>query len=656
MGIYIFEPELHKIKKKGGKMDMSTCVSDLGEEQLDVLLSKYVDKKNCFMLHPTTDSLLSFDLISGNTSHMFSGGQAYFAEVLRSLSIRRVIEQTIIRRFIDNYTLKEAQQDLTSWCSDIKPHSNCRLEDNESNLQECFKADVKRLVVRSVEETMHDINTECDFAQRVFTNALHFHAMMNLVPYKRTRCVPPKHKRTRCVPPKHTTWDKRLRYEDHMIRICQELKNTIHMTKSIPSHEDTIIVYDKATRTVKAFEYERGQLNQIDIVFFAGVTHETFSISQSTSQLIQTHSLCETVLPIEKYLNDLNVARMRVIRQIGFRSTVIVQDVDEGPLPENTQNSPSFDNFIQRSLAEYKKGVQNSLKEVDNILKDISRGSNIAWPGDIDSRSLPPNQKTDIENLSRLADSLSRGHSITTVKPPKAIAKQIQAHAQSIGRVLADQAKLLSAARHKLITQEHVQQATTDRNAELVKECYESRQKITSMEHLIDRLKGQLDSKEKDLNAAFLAQSERSPPMQPNMVRDIYNQNEASDGDSCVRFINVSKCSNKKSRYLNANFSIPPIDQDLVQHAKQTWQKEVKSMFRLNDHMYTSTGNRVTMQPSYETTSVYLEMFCTEFMGFRVTGRVVFDYEFTSNPDTLGYTFDKESKWTPVQFLNQYVS
>jgi hypothetical protein len=367
------------------------CAHSLSVRQIsDLLENAKVDTTNCILMHPTEDTVLSFDMVNGNKRFMFSDGRSYFADVLKRLSLNRVIESTIVRSFFDSYTAKEALSDWNKMNSDTrslfqKDSSPDDKESGRTDIYRFFTSDIKRMMKRAVEQTMYSIDATCNIAQRTLIKALHFHAVLNMVPCKPVVQWQAAKLKTRLQPVSSMPFTGYV-YEHRIAQACMETERGVHMTHSVLSQEDTVIVFDSATKRVMAFLFDGGKLSPLEVIFFGGASHDTFT-RRGGHPLVQTHSLCETVLPLEKYLHEMETAHMKVLKELAFRSTVIIQNAQdsEGPVAKNsktdtedTNRNTSTDPYVVRAVKEYKKEIDDYWRTVSTTIKEVAAGSTSA--------------------------------------------------------------------------------------------------------------------------------------------------------------------------------------------------------------------------------------------------------------------------------------
>lgn len=654
-----------------------TCVHSLTTSQIKQLLQDAnVRTGNCVLLHPTADTLVSFDMIKGNKKYMFSDGQSYFEDVLKSLSLKKVIEKTIIRSFLDTYTPKEAVSDWKKMEKDM----SSLLSQEKDTLYKFFLCDINRFMRRAVQETMHSIDKICKIAQRTLKDALFYHAVLNLVPCKAVE------ERKKVGKGRHLIVARSYAYEKHIAEVCKKTEDRICMTQTVPPQEDCVIIYDYEVKGVKAFLYDKEKLVPLNVVFFCGVSHESFT-RRATHPYIQTHSLCETVLPLEMYLHSMISTRMKVLKDLGFRNTVIIQNLDDSgnsyddSLTKNSKGDKSGNqyNFSEKSIEDAVKAYRREINETWSSMVKAMKDANKApyMDGEIDISSEHNTMSGDIVN-----NTLSLEGNDIGVLVRKMMKANVPLHGNDRDRNLAyiqsaadksrqDYLRLLHnnhSMRNALAASEQAIRIWRSRNVELYEKLTTLGNSHSMQTRAMSKLQQKLEETSNDLKHMRSLQSVpneessdagQSVCMQENIIVDINNNDDYNahvphaNDKRCVRYVNISDSSEKKLRYLNANFSVPPMDGDIVSTARQAWERLVRCMFFLRDDVYTSTGNKMERQLSYETTCVYVEGFCREFMNFKAVGRVVFDHELMSKTDTVDYMFKSEVEGTAIEFVNK---
>jgi hypothetical protein len=668
--------------------DKTTCVEDLTLGQLsDLLVSAKIDVNSCILIHPIEETVLSFDMLNGNKQFMFSEGRSYFTDVLKCLSLRRVIENTIVRSFFDSYTGKEALSDWNKMDKDTR--SLFRKNSSPTNFYQLFIRDIKRIMKGAVEQTMYSIDTICNTAQQTLTQALHFHAVLNMVP-----CMPVteqregKREQSRPVSTKSST---AYFYERHISQACAETESAVHMTHLVPPHEDTVIVFDRVTKKVLAFLCEGRKLSPLDVVFFGGVSHETFTRGRHT---LQTHSLCETIIPLEKYLHEMESTRMKVLKEVGFRTTVIIQNADdyEGPIAkkkkvDQTERTgyESIDPHVAQSIKEYKKEIRDHWGAVSKCIEEIADGSVLAAPLPLNGRDVTEGEEGPNINVPAFGNAIAEDSTNVLKRVQDLQRRQGPLGGPSVDVSLAyienGTARLQKAALKQQHNNFALRRAMTawqksysnvcEKNQELAAKLASTQHAYTMQTRTMSTVLTELDATKAGLRHLknMVVIPEDRPDLDGNyklntgLRVNAVGVNGGGHGDynveiseqnniNSVRYVNVSDFGEKSSRYLNANFAIPPVDESIKGAARNAWENEVKSRFFLRDHLYSVTGNHIERQPSFDTTSVYLGGFCKQFMNFRIMGRVVFDSDFISKTDALDYMFTRESEGSAIDLVN----
>lgn len=672
-----------------GEENEAMCAHGLSVKQIsDLLVEATVDTTNCILIHPTDDTVLSFDMVNGNKRFMFSDGQSYFADVVKSLSLNRVIESTIIRSFFDSYTARAALSDWNKMDRDTrslfrKNGSSDNDGSHPTDLYRFFTSDIKRMLKRAVEQTMYSIDTTLNVAQRTLIRALQFHAVLNMVPCKPVaqqqgvKCKDHPH-------PDPTVSYTGYAYEHLIAQACMGTERDMHMTHCVPSQEDTVIVFNCATKRANAFSYEGGKLSPLGVMFFGGVSHETFT-RRRDHPLVQTHSLCETVIHLEKYLHGMESAHMKVLKDLAFRSTVIIQNADDcegGPVTKKSKTvkggrdiTQPTDPGIAQAMKEYKQEMGNCMAAVSKQLKQISNGSMSAAHTPLYGRNVTEAELDSCMNVNVFGKVITEG-SIDVLGLVNDLQRQqaplggrdkdttlayIQSGTSKLQKEFVTQQHNNHSLRNALTASHKVQKTIVSRNEALMAEVIDSRQASAVQNRTLCVTQSNLDAANSKLqhmrrtmimpdDGTKSTQDKANAGLCVNMVVDVQNQDDYNGDMSqlndtrSVRYVNLSDSADNSLRYLNANFSVPPVDQSIREAARKAWESEVRSRFFLRDHVYSSTGNPVERQPSYDTTSIYIGGFCRQFMDFRILGRVVFDSSFISKTDTLEYLFACESE------------
>lgn len=675
----------------------ATCVHGLSVKQImDLLTEAKVETASCILMHPTEDSVLSFDMVNGNKRFMFSEGRTYFAEVLKSLSLNRVIESTIIRSFFDSYTAKEALSDWNKMVRDTQTlfgkDSRTDATSASLDLYRFFTSDIKRMMKRAVEQTMYSLSTICNTAQQTLIKALHFHAVLNMVPRKPLI----QEEGVKCKKqPVPIISSSSYIYEHHIAQACMEMEHCLKMTHSVQSQEDTIIVFNSATKRALAFLYQDGKLCPLELVFFGDASQEMFT-RRASQPFVQTHSLCETVLPLERYLHGMETAHMKVLKELSFRSTVVIQNAEgsEGPTAkkskmdnEERQGTLSTDPYVVQSVKEYKNEIDAYWQMVSKTLKEVAGGSTTTahvplWGRDVTEEEMK--NAMDIDgvgniitedgtNIMRLVQDLQSRQGPLSGRAVDTSLAYIESGTSKLQKELVKQQRNNAALRHALTAWQKTHSVLCGRNEALMTELLTSKRSHTMQTRTLSKLQAELDAAKQDLRHVRSTmvvpeeetdsdQGKSKHDMIVNVVVDNENQNDYNadqsqqNGTRTIRYVNLSDSSDNKLRYLNANFSVPPVDQSIRESARKAWESEVRTRFFLRDYVFSPTGNHMERQPSYDTTSVYIGGFCKQFMNFRVMGRVVFDSSFTSQTDTLEHMFACESEGTAVDLVNKMQS
>ena len=666
----------------------ATCVHDLTLSQIsDFLTAAKIDVTNCTLLHPTEDTVLSFDMLSGNKRFMFSDGRSYFTDVLKSLSLRRVIESTIVRSFFDAYTAKDA---LSDWKKLVKDTQSLFQKDScPADLYNLFTSDTRRMLKAGVEQTMYSIDTTCNKAQRTLIQALHFHAVLNMVPCMEV--VQQQDKKLKMSQAGITKVSNRYSYEHHIAQACMKTEHGVHLTHSVPPQEDTVVVFDFAAKKPLAFVYEGGKISQLEVMFFGGASGETFT--RRGRNLVQTHSLCETVIQLEKYLHEMETMHMKVLKDVAFRSTVIAQNADdcEGhttkkiKLDEETSNRQT-DPYVANIIEEYKKEIGDTWQTVTKTIKEIAEGSTSAAQVPLNGRNVTEQDlksgmnvnvvgniiTEDGINVLSLVQELKNKQGPLGGRALDTSLAHIESGTTKLQKEFVKQHQNNIALRRAMTVWQKTHSLVCKRNGELLTDLVTSKRCHTMQTRTMTKLQSELDATKADLHriASTMAVPRDSPDSdQNNRLRlqvngtidvknqDHYNADTSQQNDThCIRYVNVSDFSDKRLRYLNANFCVPPVDESIREATRKAWESEVKSRYFLRDHVYSSTGNHMERQPSYDTTSVYIGEFCKKFMDFRVMGRVVFDSNFNSKTDIIDYMFACEFEGSAIDVVNKMQS
>lgn len=661
------------------------CVHDLTVNEISHLLSAKVNVTNCTLMHPTEDTVLSFDMLSGNKRYMFSDGRSYFTDVLKSLSLKRVIEGTMIRSFFDSYT---AEQALSDWNKmDQETRSLFQKDNSPSELYRLFTSDIKRMLKRAVEQTMYSIDTTCNHAQRTFIQSLYYYAVLNMVP--RMPVVKPKENLKNAQSDHSTTG---YIYEEHIAHACLNTKSGVHLTHLVPPQEDSVIVFDFVAKRPFAFLYENGNMSPLDIVFFGGTSYETFT--RRGSRLVQTHSLCETVIHLEKYLHGMESTHMKVLKELAFRSTVILQNAEdcEGHVPKKSKvdrvasdENNSVDPYVVQSIKDYKREIGDYWQMVSKTIKEITDGSIVAAEIPLQANNASETQQKSDMSITAMGNIVT-GDGTNVMKLVQDLqSKQgplggpnlaeslayIESGTSKLQRDFLKQQQKNLALRRGMVAWQKSHTVVCKRNEALMTQLLDSKGSHSMQTRAMTKLQLELDSAKSDLQrirgTMTLPEKENNQKASDNSIlsvnammharkNDDYDNDTQQNSTHSIRYVNVSDSDDKKLRYLNANFTVPPVDESIRETAKNAWESEVRSIFFLRDHVYSLTGNHMQRQPSFDTTSVYLGGFCRQFMDFQMTGRVVFDSDFTSKTDTLEYMFACELEGSAIDLVNKMQS
>lgn len=671
----------------------ATFAHELSVNEISTLLtSAGLDATKCILMHPTKDTLLSFDMLSGNKRFMFSGGQSYFTEILKSLSLSRVIESTMVRSFFDCYTAKEALSDWKKMDNDTR--SLFQKDSSPIGLHRLFIGDIKRMMKGAVEETMYSIQAMCDVAQQTLIQALHFQAVLNMIPCKgviqQQSATIDNHSLS--LPSKPTSG---YAYERCIAQACIETGRNVHMTHSVPPQEDTIIIFDTVTKIARGFLYEEGKLSPLEVVFLGPVSHETLTRRQD-QPLVRTHSLCETLIHLERYLHGMESTHMKVMKDLAFRSTVIIQDAEdcEGHIAKKRKNDNddkpgerSIDPYVVRSLEEYSKELNDQWQPVHKAIKEIGNGSMLAEHVPLTGRAVSDAEigtgtsvdvfgnlvTEDGTNVLRLVQDLqSRQAPLGGSDVEKKLA-YIESSSAKLQKEFYKQQERLLCLRRALTCSEKTHSILIKRNQTLLNDLLIEKRCHTDEKNRTCKVQADLDAAQaslRHLRSTMHVQQEKidgtgdnsTAGISVNVLVDEENHDNYNadftppNGTGSIRYVNLSDSTDKRLRYLNANFSIPPLDRDLRDTARKAWESEVKARFFLRDHVFSSTGNPLERQPSYDTTGVYLGGFCKQFMNFQIKGRVVFDSVFMSKTDTVEHMFGCESEGTAIDMVNEMQS
>ena len=664
---------------------LPTLAHSLSVEQISYLLQGMnVDAASCIVIHPTEATVMSFDMLSGTKRFMFSDGRSYFTDVLKSLSLNRVIENTIVRAFFDSYTAKEALSDWNRMDKDTRS-----LFQKQIAIYSLFISDIKRMLKRTLEETMYSLHHTCNIAQRTLMEALHFHAVLNMVPCKPvTR--PPMGKRKRPIVCPLTT--NTYLYEHYISQACKETGREVSMTHSVPPQEDTVIIYNRASKKALAFLYEGGRLSPLEIVFFGALSHETFTRRESHHH-VQTHSLCETVIPLERYLHWMESTHMKVLKDLAFRSTVIMQNLEDGDasLPKKSKHQKDdsgtesiVDSCIAQHMKEYKQGIADHWQPVQRVIKELASGSLLAEHVPLGGHHVSDadiNSGTNVDAFGNVgpdasASVLRHVHELQSRRGPlggrnvETSLAHIESDTSKLQKDFINQQKINISLHRAMSTYEQTHSVMFRRNEALMEQLVTSKNSHGMQTRALAKVQEDLVASQANLqhirSAMAIPRDESNrgqngstiSGLRTNLLVDVENQDDYS-AELCgrkdtgsIRYVNVSESSNTKVRYLNANFVVPPVDPNIREVARKAWESEVRSRFFLRDHVHPSTGALIERQPSYDTTAVFIGGFCRQFMDFRMLGRVVFDWNFMSQTDTVEHIFTCESEGSAIHLLN----
>lgn len=626
---------------------------------------------------------MSFDMLRGTKRFMFSDGRSYLTDVLKSLSLNRVIEGTIVRSFFDSYTAKQALSDWHMMDNEIRS-----LFQKKISLYRVFISDIKRMLKRALEETMYSLHQTCNIAQRTLIEALHFHAVLNMVPCKPVPQEQLVERKTQYVPP---VTINTYSYEHSIAQACMETVRGVHMTHSVPPQEDTVIVYNRTSKKILAFFYEEATLCPLEVVFFGPVSHETFT-RRERNHHVQTHSLCEAVLPLERYLHGMESTHMKVQKDLAFRSTVIIQNLEDGDAPvtkkckqhkEEGGTGSKVDSFIAQQLKEYKQGMAQHWQPVDMAIKEIASGSRLAEHVPLGGHTVTEadlNSGTTVDafgNVEHGASSqvLRRVNQLQSRRGPlggrdvETSLAHIESDTSKLQKDFFKQQKINISLHRALATYEQTRGVLCGRNEALMEQLLTSKNSHDMQTRALTKVQDDLLAAEANLHhirgTMSVTQTQNNKEqtdstttgLHANVLVDVENQDDYNaeisgrKDPSSIRYVNVSNAANTKLRFLNANFAVPPLDPNIREAARKAWESEVRSRFFLRDYVHPSTGSPIERQPSYDTTAVYIGGFCRQFMGFRMLGRVVFDWNFMSQADTVEHIFLCESEGTAIHLL-----
>lgn len=658
----------------------------------ELLTYAKVDTTKCILMHPTDDTILSFDMLSGNKRFMFSDGRSYFTDILQILSLNRIIECAIIRCFFDSYTGKDALSDRKKM--DNETRFLFKTDKTHLDLHRLFISDIKRMMRRGMEKTMYSIQDTCNVAQRTLIQALHFNAVLNMVPCKSV--IPKEGEQSKKRPQNVTAISTTgYAYEHYIAQACMTMGQDVHMTHSMPPQEDTIVIFDTTTKKASAFLYEQGKLHPLKVFFFGAVSHETFTRRQHMP-FVQTHSLCENVIPLERYLHEMESMHMKVVKELAFRSTVIVQNAEdcEGHIAkksriDNNDNSADGDAkaYIANATNTFKKDIDSCLQPLQGAIQTIANGSKMAEHVPLSGRNVTEaeiknsttvdafgnNVSADSASVLKLVHDLQSKHGPIGGRDVDKSLAYIESGTSNLQRTLTKQQEHNLSLNRALAVSQRTHSTMCYRNKELVKELLTEQNSNRVQTRQMSRMQMELDAAQ-----ANIEHMRRKMPLEEeetckrggssdislrvNCPVDAENNNDynvdlsQANNMRSIRYVNVSDSTENRMRYLNANFSVPPVDKDIREAARKAWENEVKSRFFLRDHVYTSTGNQIERQPSPDTTSVYIGEFCTQFMGFRMMGRIALDSSFWSKVDTVEHMFACESDGTAIDLVNEIQS
>ena len=664
---------------------MPTLAHSLSVEQiLHLLQNRKVDAANCIIIHPTDDTVMSFDMLSGTKRFMFSDGRSYFTDVLKSLSLNRVIESTIVRSFFDSYTAKQVLSDWNRMDNDTRS-----LFQKQIAMSRLFIGDIKRMLKSALEDTMYSLHQTCNIAQRTLIEAMHFHAVLNMVP-----CKPVTHQhlekgKKQIAPPLPITTYS---YEHHIAHACMETERGVCMTHSVPPQEDTVIVYNRASKKASAFLYEEGELSPLEVIFFGALSHETFT-RRGSQRHVQTHSLCENVLPLERYLHGIESTHMKVLKDLAFRSTIIMQNLDDvdAPLPKKSKHhkddsgvASMADSCIAQHMKEYRQGLTDNWQPVQRVIKEIASGSRLAENVPLSGHNVTVedlNRGTNTDafgnvgpeassNVLRLVHGLQRKRGPLGGREVESSLAHIESDTSKLQKDFIKQQETTISLQRALSTYERTHAVVCGRNEALMEELLISKSSHGIQTRAMTKTQEDLAAAQAQLqhirSTLVIPQTEPNnrqddstgTGLRANVLVDVENQDDYNaelsgrKDSSSIRYVNVSDCGDTRVRYLNANFAVPPVDPNIREAARKAWGIEVRSRFFLRDYVHPSTGTLIERQPSYDTTAVYLGGFCRQFMNFRMLGRVVFDWNFMSQKDTVEHMFTCESEGAAIHLLN----
>lgn len=658
---------------KGGTTDdeLHACqksVLTLTEDELHGLLRSVNCAKHCVLLHPTRESEMYFNLIANNSKWMFSGGNSFFADVVKSFSISVMLEKTIVRDFFDRYTSTDRSKDWTRFYNHSKEIAPSYTDDQHYDL---YITDVKGIIREACRCILSDVVVEnsISLAQRTLTNALHWHATFNVVP-----CI----KNTNHTRNRFQVWKPEVnnyQYEKVITDVCKKIGEGSTLKMTVPTREDTVFVYNHTTKQVQAFLYctsGKERLLPIDVFFFDDIDHSSF-VRLPRRPFIQTQSLCETMIPIEMYIHNVEGKFRQHQQSLGSKMTVVVQNeksVDDDLSSHGQKrklvslDNKDLDARAKKIAESYKEEMTSIWSQLDKNIHQVKKTGmlpnmtgRLAHGCVEDEMSTAQSHRYWTRSQKDPAIDITEAVRALQTQDPISLggegARRTFQHIETANakqkRELLQQQETVSHLNHALLLSAAEKTKLKECNKQLYAEVSEKTLLNNNLQMRCDTLKRELYCNEQELYALrdklHVTSSERDSLKEKDIQTTLGGSEILLPTDQeSVNFVNVSDNYTKPVRFMNAYFSSKRADEHIREEAKQMWNHNLQRRLYLKEG-HTHTGHILPRRNTILTARNFPERFCKHFTGWEIKGTVVLDKVLEST-DSVNMFFDEEMKST----------